>query len=278
MTFQQYVDMQKKYYNCGAKSENSAKSLVGIDYDTIAKQSRSFLAYILNDFMERRALNISGDTIDEIRTSFSKVPKDIKVLDFGCGVGRLMREMVKSGFSVDGADISEQMINFAKEDNLLKDKRFYLTNGNDCGDVADNYYDLIYSMITVQHICVRGIRNNILESFYKTLKDNGVFYIQMKFYPEINKNQINREHACWAQDRTDVKVTNGFADVWITPDQLVEVYQDFSTYFNDISFQFVEFNNAIKKISETEEYKFSHIMISGSKTKLLSQRVYKTLD
>ncbi|MDD3013271.1 MAG: class I SAM-dependent methyltransferase [Candidatus Gastranaerophilales bacterium] len=275
MKTEQYINMQKTFYDTRANSIDNARKLVSPGYEYLSKQSRTFLTYVLNDYMDRNVKDIKGETILEVRDCFSKLPDNLKILDFGCGVGRLMQEFAKSGFSIDGADISKNMLQFAGENSCLKSSNLYLTNGNDCGDAPENYYDIVYSMITVQHICVRSIRNSIFESISKVLKDDGVFYIQMHFYPGITSSQIPENHADWLDDKTDAKSTNSASDVWITSESLGFVYNDFSKYFQDLRFQFVKLPKMA--INETYPIQWDHIIISGSKSSLLKERIYKFL-
>ena len=41
--------------------------------------------------------------------------KQLKILDVGCGIGRHTRELTKRGYSVIGVDLSDSMLNYAKE-------------------------------------------------------------------------------------------------------------------------------------------------------------------
>jgi len=275
MKTDQYIEMQKTFYDTRANSIDNAKKLVSPAYKTFERQGRTFLTYVLNDFMDRNVKDLKGETILEVKDCFSKLPDNLKILDFGCGVGRLIQEFTKIGFSVDGADISKNMLQYARESSNLKSSNLYQTNGNDCGEAAENHYDLVYSMITLQHICVRSIRNSIFESISKVLKDDGVFYVQMHFYPSITSSQIPENHAAWLDDKTDAKSTNSASDVWITPGDLGFVYNDLSKYFKDLRFQFVELANL--PINETYPVKWDHIIISGSKNKQLMDRMYKIL-
>ncbi|MDD3149462.1 MAG: class I SAM-dependent methyltransferase [Candidatus Gastranaerophilales bacterium] len=270
-----YMNMQKNFYDKRAVSVDDAKKLVSLDYEIIARQARSFAAFAIRDYLDRKGSDIKGNKIDEILDIISFKKNNMKVLDFGCGVGRIMQEFVKNGYLADGVDISEKMIQHAKKNEILQDCNFYLANGNDCGNAPQNYYDLVYSMITIQHICVRSIRNKILESIHNTLNQNGTIYLQMNFYPSINASQIPENHAKWSEDKTCATCTNSAADVWITPEMLGEVYSDFSGFFKDIRFQFIDFAN--NSIDEAYPIKWIYLIISASKTDSLVRRIYKYL-
>ena len=82
-------------------------------------------------------------------------------LDFACGPGRMIPRMSKLFQRVDGADISERLINEARRKN--PGSNFFCTNGDDLGNTPKSNYDFVYSTIALQHIAVREIRLNILQ-------------------------------------------------------------------------------------------------------------------
>ena len=79
-------------------------------------------------------------------------------LDFGCGPGRNLEKYSKSFQRIDGCDISKENIKNAKKNlefNKIPVPNLYVTNGNDLGDVPDNYYDYIFDIkLFTNFICV----------------------------------------------------------------------------------------------------------------------------
>ena len=76
-----------------------------------------------------------------------------RVLDFGCGVGRLSQGLATHFDHVDGVDISATMIDLAREHNQHADRvRYHLNAASDLRIFPDHHFDLIYSVITLQHI------------------------------------------------------------------------------------------------------------------------------
>jgi hypothetical protein len=101
--------------------------------------------------------------------------------------------------------------------------------------------------------------------------------IQMHFYPAQTADRVPPPHAPWTADNFGATTTNGFADVWPTPDQLHLVYGDFAAHFEDLRFQFVTFPPSAN--FETLAYgkeRFAHVIISGSTTHALAARLYYT--
>lgn len=159
---------------------------------------------------------------------------DKRVLDFGCGCGRNVMNML-SRFNVKeahGCDISSSNIEYCK--NLLttqnyKNFDFYVTNGNDLGKAEDNYYNFIMSTIVLQHICVYSIRRKILENMYRALAKDGIVSIQMGFglnHPNAEEYYVDAVHATSTNSGHDVKVTD--------PNQLIKD-------FTEIGFKEIEY-------------------------------------
>jgi 2-polyprenyl-3-methyl-5-hydroxy-6-metoxy-1,4-benzoquinol methylase len=110
--------------------------------------------------------------------------KSMNVLDIGCGTGRLMRGMAPYFASVDGIDISDEMISKAKVDNAeIKNLSFHVGDGVSLDVISNQKYDLIYSFIVFQHIPNRKFIKNYFLNSYKHLKDGGFFIAQVRGYP-----------------------------------------------------------------------------------------------
>jgi ubiquinone/menaquinone biosynthesis C-methylase UbiE len=115
--------------------------------------------------------------------------KDKRVLDFACGPGRNLIKYAHLFKTLDGADIGAKNLENAVQ-NLahhgLAVPKLYLTNGADLGDAPDNSYDLIFSTIAMQHICVHQIRFQIFAHMYRALRKLGRISIQMGFGNRAN--------------------------------------------------------------------------------------------
>ncbi len=219
-----YAAQQRRVYDDNATNRENAEALVGAGYDKIAVQASNQAQFAMNEYFRRRPY---GQVIDT----------NMPILDFGCGVGRMMEAFAKLGFaSIDGVDISERMLSFARESPHLANSRFWLTNGHDCGEAPQEHYELAYSFITMQHICMRQTRIDIMRSMHRCLRPGGVVLLEFQCFPGVTAHRVPRNHATWSMNMT-AEDTNSKADVWITPDQLGHVYDDLRLWFRDIQFQ-----------------------------------------
>ncbi|MGB9724005.1 MAG: class I SAM-dependent methyltransferase [Chloroflexia bacterium] len=100
-----------------------------------------------------------------------------RVLEIGCGIGRILKYIrAKERW---GLDISQGMLEWATV-YLAGQEGIHLvkTNGFDFSGVPSDYFDLVYSLLVLQHINKRAGFNYMQET-YRVLKPGGRFYFQM---------------------------------------------------------------------------------------------------
>lgn len=115
-----------------------------------------------------------------METDFEKM----KVLDLGCGAGRLTVALAKYFKFADGIDISEGAIQIARAENLgVKNLRFYLGNGFDLQIFTDETFDFVFSYQVFQHIPKKSIVINYLREIRRVLKEKGYLKVQVRGYP-----------------------------------------------------------------------------------------------
>lgn len=236
-TEQDYIRMQKREYE---NPEVSPENIVG--------QYEWHEEYPYETFLLYR----NGD----IRKPIFENTKDKTALDFACGPGRMVKRMMKVFKKVDGCDISSRLINEAKS--RVPEADFFVTNGNDLGEVPLNHYDYIYCTISMQHIASYKIRKSILENMNKALKNGGKMVLQMAYNPafpyvrEMEKYVIcNRQILIYEKDNMadyfgndfDADKTNGLHDVGIGEYDLPKVKEDFSEIFSNVSVWFSNVRN-----------------------------------
>ena len=66
----------------------------------------------------RRYAELNFDDTSNLRyvdKFLSYLPKNVKILDAGCGAGNLTKHILSKGYECEGIDLSEEMIEIAKE-------------------------------------------------------------------------------------------------------------------------------------------------------------------
>lgn len=125
---------------------------------------------------------------NEEKILFMDIPLDgtLTALDFGCGPGRNMIKFKDRFKRIDGVDISSVVLDKArlelKEANV-EIPNLYVTNGYDLTDIPSDTYDVVFSIICIQHIGSRDWRLSLFKEFRRVLKDGGVFTFQTGFGP-----------------------------------------------------------------------------------------------
>ena len=116
----------------------------------------------------------------------NKDAKDMTVLEIGCGVGRIVIPMSKFFGKVVGIDVSDEMIELAKEKtSKILNCKFFSNNGSDLSSFSENSFDFCYSIIVFQHIPEKEIIKNYIHEVYRILKNNSCFRFQVN-----GKNKI----------------------------------------------------------------------------------------
>jgi ubiquinone/menaquinone biosynthesis C-methylase UbiE len=127
---------------------------------------------------------------DEVK-SFIKLLNDYHIhfvgkvaLDFGCGIGRVTQAFSSFFDEVFGVDLSQEMVDQAKAINK-KNNVIYIQNSSSRLDMFhDHQLDLIFSILTLQHISRKELIIDYLKEFKRILKPNGIIYFQL---PTINQ-------------------------------------------------------------------------------------------
>lgn len=105
-------------------------------------------------------------------------PEGKRVLDIGCGIGRLETGFSEMFGEVVGLDVSGEMIARAKEQAPdLSNVTFVKGNGHDLAEFPDGHFDFVFSYLTFQHIPEKAIILDYLREIRRVLKEDGLFMI-----------------------------------------------------------------------------------------------------
>lgn len=101
------------------------------------------------------------------------LPQD-RILDLGCGNGRLVKVLQEKPVDYIGVDVSEKLIKIAKEKHPKK--RFLQANALDLPFPA-NYFDKIFSIAVLHHIPSTEFRLKFLKQAKRVLKPEGLLIL-----------------------------------------------------------------------------------------------------
>ena len=154
----------------------------------------------MSDAAVRAKFFASGDedvglVLDAIeRRAPGFVARGGEVLDFGCGVGRLMVAFARRGFRVTGVDVSPDIIKVAQQNLVEFAGR---TGFVALGDIAPGrVFEVVHSHIVIQHIRpVQGMP--IVARLMELVRPGGFLAIQFT----LGSNDWRRNAANWLRYR-----------------------------------------------------------------------------
>lgn len=116
-------------------------------------------------------------------TQLGRPSRRERVLDFGCGVGRLTQALAGRFDEVDGVDIAPSMIELAERlDRSGGRCHYHLSAAADLAIFGDDRFDLVCSLLVLQHV-EAGYARGYLREFLRVLRPGGVLVAGLPSHP-----------------------------------------------------------------------------------------------
>jgi SAM-dependent methyltransferase len=108
-------------------------------------------------------------------------PPPARILDIGCGAGRVTVALAPCGYAVDGVDITAAMVQAANSLAALKGVRGAFVQADLCAlPVAACTYDIALIFIAaLQHVPGRALRQDALRQIARALRQGGVLVLAL---------------------------------------------------------------------------------------------------
>jgi SAM-dependent methyltransferase len=159
------------------------------DWDARARDNaRHYVANSKDDWTDDEFFRSGEQTIQEqvlndlINVCQGKKPEEMRVLEIGCGAGRVTRALAKTFGEVHAIDVSGEMVRLAR--GALTDWRnafVYQNNGTDLSVLpAGLEFDFAFSMIVFQHIPSRHVIENYVREVHSRLRPGALFKFQVQ--------------------------------------------------------------------------------------------------
>jgi SAM-dependent methyltransferase len=169
------------------------------DWDQRARENaRYYVATGKEEWSEEEFYRSGETTVDQyIRNDLEIIcqdhdPKQMKVLEIGCGAGRITKALAGFFAEVYAVDISREMVGQAKR--AVRDfpnAHIFHNNGKDLSVVRRKWWnrlgigeplqlDFAFSVIVFQHIPSREIIENYVREVNRLLKPGGLFKFQVQ--------------------------------------------------------------------------------------------------
>jgi SAM-dependent methyltransferase len=129
-----------------------------------------------------------------------KDPREMKVLEIGCGAGRVTRAFAGYFGYVYAVDISKEMVRQARQATQgFPNVRIFNNNGTDLKVVADHWWnrlgmgrvevDFAFSFMVFQHIPSRDVIENYVREVGRLLRPGGLFKFQVQGSPLVDETE-----------------------------------------------------------------------------------------
>jgi SAM-dependent methyltransferase len=154
------------------------------------------------------------------------MPLDGRVLDFGCGVGRMSNALAEHGLQVVGVDIATSMVDRAQELNAHRDCLSFVAYDGGELPFPDNSFDAAVTLIVLQH-CPPRVQVAALLQLQRVVRPGGALVFQVPSRPvPITALDVPARRAAidWLSDLTELpvggsgtvtaRVTNQSESVW----------------------------------------------------------------
>lgn len=144
-------------------------------------QNNNFKNYWAKIYSRNNAFGIGPTKLAKTAVNIINTHKIKKILELGCGQGRDALFFSKCGYEVVAVDISEEAINFVKE----QKKKLGLKNlevfPHDIKTPLNHneYFDFVYSNLALQFFDLDELEI-ILKNISKTMKENSLFMLSTK--------------------------------------------------------------------------------------------------
>ncbi|MGI8742153.1 MAG: methyltransferase domain-containing protein [Bryobacteraceae bacterium] len=159
-----------------------------LDWDQRARENARHYVNTASDQWTDEEFFASGEcTVAEvIMTDMGNIcqganPKAMRVLEIGCGAGRVTRALARLFGEVHGVDVSGEMLKLARAAVAEYPKAFvYQNNGKDLSVVPNLLFDFAFSTIVFQHIPSRDVIENYVREVNRLLRPGALFKFQVQ--------------------------------------------------------------------------------------------------
>jgi SAM-dependent methyltransferase len=172
----------------GQDALSQAKQAMKTDWDERARENAMHYVVSGKEDWDEEAFYASGylNTQDQIVADLDTIsrgldPRQMVMLEIGCGLGRMTRHLAEIFGRVEAVDVSGEMIARAREKLAdLPNVGLHETNGADLALFPDDLFDFCFSFIVFQHIPLREAIVNYMEEVHRTLKSGRLFKFQVQ--------------------------------------------------------------------------------------------------
>jgi len=163
------------------------------DWDRRAKENaRHYVAtgkteWTDDEFFQSGEQSAAGDILNDMENVCQgKDPKQMRVLEIGCGAGRVTRALGRIFGEVHAVDVSGEMVAQARAAVAdMPHVHVYQNNGFDLAVIPPLEFDFAYSFIVFQHVPNREIIENYVREVARLSRPGALFKFQVQGYMRV---------------------------------------------------------------------------------------------
>ncbi|MFN7544206.1 MAG: methyltransferase domain-containing protein [Acidobacteriota bacterium] len=166
------------------------------DWDARARENaKHYVQTAQTDWTDEEFYASGEQTVaEEIKTDMTNIcqgkdPKQMRVLEIGCGAGRVTRALANLFGEVYAVDVSGEMIEQARHGlRHHPSAHVFQNNGKDLGVIPDLGFDFAFSTIVFQHIPSKEVIENYVREVHRLLRPGALFKFQVQGYTGVDHN------------------------------------------------------------------------------------------
>jgi SAM-dependent methyltransferase len=120
-----------------------------------------------------------------------------KLLDFGCGVGRMTRGFSHFFESCTGVDVSENMVSLARQYSAARPQCTFVASQSAELPFPDRTFDFVFTVLVLQHLATQSAIFGYIGEFLRVVRDNGVVVFQVPIEVPLRR-RIQLRRRLWA--------------------------------------------------------------------------------
>ena len=147
-----------------------------------------YVAFGRREQEEAEFFATGADVVRGLEVDLPRLPGRDAALEIGCGPGRLMRPLSRHFKEIHGVDVSDAMIQLARERLHSTPNAFpHHSSGSDLKLFPDGKFDFVYSYAVFQHIPSGDVVFQYLREARRVLKTGGILRCQINGLPPTAK-------------------------------------------------------------------------------------------
>jgi len=169
------------------------------DWDARAKENARYYVNTETEEWTDEAFFASGESTlkEQILTDMTNIcqgkdPKEMKVLEIGCGAGRVTRALAGLFGEVHAVDVSGEMVAQASRAVAVHPRaHIYQNNGMDLSVIPGGNFDFAFSTIVFQHIPSKDVIENYVREVSRLLRPGALFKFQVQGDTSDSERQLD---------------------------------------------------------------------------------------